>query len=193
MAARRRPGSMRCLAEHQWIIAQYPEAGADRCLGRQSRSGRLVLAGAARGGQACAGRLAAERTVTRSRAAATMRNGRSSAPFSARRATRGHRLSAGAARRDRDRRRLADARPRRHRQQVAGAARRVRARASLRHGQRPVCRHPAGRGGASRLPGLARAARLPRLLFVAAGARSRSAAARSTSCAATSRAGCRAG
>ena len=32
------------LAEHQWIIAQYPETGADRCLGRRSRSGRLVLA-----------------------------------------------------------------------------------------------------------------------------------------------------
>ena len=40
--------------------------------------------------------------ITRSRAAATMRNGRSSAPFSAKRATRATRLPAGAARRGRD-------------------------------------------------------------------------------------------
>ena len=36
------------LAEHQWIIAQYPGAGADRRLGRRSAGGRLVVAGAAR-------------------------------------------------------------------------------------------------------------------------------------------------
>ena len=80
-----------------------------------------------------------------------------------------HRLPAGAARRGRDRRRLAGARPLGDREQVAGPGRRIRTRAPQRHGQRPLRRHAAGCLGASRLPDITRAARVPGLLFAAAG------------------------
>ena len=69
-------------------------------------------------------------------------------------------LSLGAARRDRDHRRLAGAGPPRYRQQVAGPTRRVRPRAPLGDGQRPLRRHSAGGGGASRRSGVAPATRL---------------------------------
>src|SRR6516164_1295303 len=69
-------------------------------------------------------------------------------------------LSLGAARRDRDHRRLAGAGPPRYRQQVAGPTRRVRPRAPLGDGQRPLRRHSAGGGGASRRRGVAPATRL---------------------------------
>ena len=157
------------LAEHQWIIAQYPEAGADRCLGRGSPGGRRILAGAARGGEARAGRLAAQRALPvferlRLRAMGDHRrlSRREGRPA-------GGRLSSGAARRGRDRRRLAGARPPRHRQQIAGPARCVCPRAPFGDGQRPLCRHPAGRAGPSRLSGVARAARVSGVLLIAAG------------------------
>src|SRR5215831_5977532 len=56
-----------------------------------------------------------------------------------------------------------------HRQQVARLAGCVRAEAPLGHGRRSLCRHAAGRTGESGLPRCAGAARLSRVVFIAAG------------------------
>jgi len=157
------------LAEHQWIIAQYPEQAQIDVWGDDPvavASSSLAPREAARrvpGGWRLSGhypllerlRLCAMGDYRRF----SRREGRPALD----------RLPAGAARRGRDRRRLAGARAPRHRQQIAGIARRLRSRAPLGHGQRPLRRHPAGRAGASRLSGVARAARVPGVAFVAAG------------------------
>jgi hypothetical protein len=51
------------LAEHQWIIAQYPEHAQIDVWGDDPRSRRPMLLGAALGRAACAGRLAVERAL----------------------------------------------------------------------------------------------------------------------------------
>ena len=157
------------LAEHQWIIAQYPGAGADRRLGRRSARGRLVVAGAARRGRARSERrLAAERPVHVFERLRLSRNGRSSARFSARSGDPRHiaYLLVPLAEVE-----IVDD------WQVLGLAGTGSKSLVLhdvfvpehrvRDGRRPVRRHAARRAGASRLPGVAGAARLSRVVLAA--------------------------
>ena len=157
------------LAEHQWIIASYPEQAQIDVWGEDPEAVASSSLAPREAARRVGGRLAAQwalPVLQRLRLCAvgdhrrlSRREGRPPA----------YRLSPGAARRGRDRRRLAGAGAPRHRQQVPGAARRVRSRAPLRDGQRPLRRHPAGCLGPSRLSGDARAARLPGVLLAAAG------------------------
>ena len=157
------------LAEHQWIIAQYPEAAQIDVWGEDP----LAVAASSLAPREAARRVPGGWRLSGHYPFSSGCDCAQWAIIGAFLGTKGD--PRGVAYllvpldRGRDRRRLAGARPPRHRQQIAGPARRVCPRAPPRDGQRPLCRHPAGCAGPSRLSGVARAARVSGVLFIAAG------------------------